>query len=87
MHVWREHTVHVGRSNTNSRIADPETDCGGVATARDSDRSARGRKLDGVRDQIEQDLLKSLGVGRHENIACRRRDHEREAIGFCLERA
>src|SRR5207247_10305128 len=46
-----------------------------------------GRKLDGVRDEIEQDLLKSFGVGCHENFVRRRRDREREALRFGLERA
>src|SRR5439155_20096984 len=59
---------------------------GGVKVARNGDTTATG-ELDRVGDEIEQDLLKSFGVRRHEELLLGRSDFELQSFRFRLQRA
>ena len=54
--------------------------------AGDINPAAVGSELDGVGDEIEQNLLESLGVGCHMNFMLALWHCESQSVRFCLQR-
>ena len=65
---WVKDALEVCRSDPDARVTDPDAHRFRVTLARDVDLSALRRELDGVRDEIEQDLLQSLGICDNGNV-------------------
>ena len=75
------------RPNPDAGVRHANAHHAGVGLARDGDAATVGRELDRVRDEIQQDLLKAVGVRGHDNAARARRHGQGQRFGFRLEGA
>jgi hypothetical protein len=62
-----EDPLQVFRGNSDTRVADASEDALAAALAGQLNRAAGRRELDGIREQIEKDLLQPVRVSEDRN--------------------
>ena len=73
---------HLGR-DAPTGVADAETNLLGADLRRHADGATRPVVLDGIRQEVQHDLLETLTIGQH--VALERRHHDVDSLGGRLE--
>ena len=87
LHERLEHAVDVERANTDSSVLDANSHDVVVTVAADLDGAAFACEFDRVRNEIQQNLLKALGVGCDKNLVGAELNTQRQPSRLRLKRA
>jgi hypothetical protein len=82
-----EDAIYLTDRNADARVGDTNPQHADVAIAGNGHGPSNGRELDGIDDQVEQNLLESLRVGRDADITVARGDSESETLCLGLQHA